>query len=1739
MRTVLFSFFIGLISGFPQYQDHPQKALEQLRAQFVQEQQTSDYPRMLGLMDKILQTERSIDYRAAAKVRTEFETYAPLFQKSAEGRAVYRLYMQQIGSSAYARDVVVALQPDKDSLMRLPCDAYKDILRPGYQSPYPCANLYEAALFIQLDQQPDSTLYIAFDRLYEAREGNFPAHWIFTQLHRWRYGDITQSQRLRKIDSLIGRYADREPVTLAVIDKAQILMEYGRSEVNRQKAETLFEQVRTLCKRTLATFPSSPQKKQLKNMVETLESPQFSFTIKGQIHPQAPLEVVVEYTNIARVNVKITDPKGHRIAVKKFAPLEAPLYVSVTDTFTLPTPAEGHYRVQVKHRKNLQYADFYIGKVAAMFRGYRERGYVYAVDGYTGKPFPKIDLTFPPNPDDNPANQPLLPSLSLTQDGFTQIPWTRAHSDKLQRNGLRMRVVLPATEGSPCDSFSAPLAINRWDLGSLSDPAREHTAVSLFTDRKLYQPTDSIYFKGIMTAYSQGQTHTVAGQKVSVFLSSQTSRQDTLARLDCITNEYGSFSGSFATGKHLMNGMYRIYTSQASVGVRIEQYVRPSFTVEMSAPETVLAFGDAYTQKGRVQNNAGFPLADAVIEYTVTRAPLVRPYLGRYVPYYDEETEIARGMLQSNAQGDFEITFDTPRPVTDSKALCVFRITVKVSDPSGETHTAQLGVSVGDNPIVYQASVPSAAVREQFPVLDIKALNLNGKEQAIRVPFSLHLQGRKVFEGVTENGITPQPQWDSLPSGAYTLRYGTQDSLQFTLFGLQDTESPVPDPVFFYPVEGATPSFMLGTREPRIYLLASFYDGDSLCLQQVIEHSRGLHRYSFPAMANYPEPLLLQTVTVWHGDCLTHSHTFTPPLQPPLDLTLASFRNTALPDSETSFALQLKPRIPAELLLSVYNASTDRLGTNNFSWYPARGYKPSPRPLRKQFDESLSGRSVAERYYVYAQDEETMMMVDGRVKNRTYATAGPMVSAKAAAEGEAVTEGQPDVTESPAAAPGASDGAGEFSEPVVRTDFAETLAFLPHLQAADSSGLFPVRFRTNGLLSTFRVLAMAHTRDGRNVQLRESLTVRKEVMVMPSFPAFLREGDSIDFGAKAVNLTSGDLKASAYVSVNGEPLDTLTLQLPAAGQQQLYWPYGTKKAADPAQPCHLVLLAQLQSPLHSDAQQNEIPVLSRRQQVVRAQTLLLKAGGMKTLHPLSDRSTLQCEATTPIVAALSALPALTRPEGDNLLSWLAAYFAWATGERLLRENPQLVQWIESLPQGQASALQHKEDITEIYLEETPWLAYRQTESNRMRSLLALTDTVAVQQMLAQAWNKFAALQQGNGGFAWFPGMGASYSLTLCFLEQMGDLAGYPVAAKSRQIMEKAVHYADLQFAARYPLEVRKKLKKGEIPYEAALFLYVRSAFADLPYATQARELVDFFAPYVDRAWEGKSVMDKAYWAMTYRRLGHTAALDAVKSSLREYAVESETMGCFFPNAVGRTGLMSSQMRAHALLLQLFADRASLRTGLQQWILLQKKNHIWDNGPSTARVITALIETGALQVPHYELIPSGRSFIVKNRSNTPLFASLYEQTLQDVDTVEAFSNELGVTRSFYRNGQLLQRGDVLRPGERLTVRYVIDNTQDRSFVHLQALRAACLVPVNETSSYAWGGTCGYYREIKASATNFFFQELTSGVHTLEEDFYVTQSGVFSDGWAKVQCLYAPEYRGHSTGGTLHSRKGVSR
>ncbi|MEW6650676.1 MAG: alpha-2-macroglobulin family protein, partial [Chloroflexota bacterium] len=139
---------------------------------------------------------------------------------------------------------------------------------------------------------------------------------------------------------------------------------------------------------------------------------------------------------------------------------------------------------------------------------------------------------------------------------------------------------------------------------------------------------------------------------------------------------------------------------------------------------------------------------------------------------------------------------------------------------------------------------------------------------------------------------------------------------------------------------------------------------------------------------------------------------------------------------------------------------------------------------------------------------------------------------------------------------GGGGGAADALSPL-RSDFRDTAYWIGSLET-DASGRGQIEFTLPDNLTTWVATLRGVTRDTRVGEAVTEIVVSKDLLVRPVTPRFLVAGDRVEIGAVVQNNTSKALEATVRLQANGISLENPALerqavQLPANGRQRVSW----------------------------------------------------------------------------------------------------------------------------------------------------------------------------------------------------------------------------------------------------------------------------------------------------------------------------------------------------------------------------------------------------------------------------------------------------------------------------------------------------------------------------------------------------------------------------------------------------------
>lgn len=279
---------------------------------------------------------------------------------------------------------------------------------------------------------------------------------------------------------------------------------------------------------------------------------------------------------------------------------------------------------------------------------------------------------------------------------------------------------------------------DRFSDYSYGDYSQSSVLTHFFLDRAIYRPGQTIYFKAIILEKDKSGIPSILTNR-KVIVSFFDANQQEVAKLELMSNQYGSVNGNFIAPRTGLMGAMSIQSSlNGYTGLRVEEYKRPKFEVKIDPIAGAPKLGDNIAVTGVAQMYAGSNVDGAQVRYRVVREvryPWWPWWKGRsiYPPMYGESMEIANGETTTDANGKFTVQFTAlPDPSTDKKDRPSFHYTVytDVTDINGETHSAERSVELGYLSLTAGVQLPEAFDRAQAPPLVVSTNNLDGEHVA-------------------------------------------------------------------------------------------------------------------------------------------------------------------------------------------------------------------------------------------------------------------------------------------------------------------------------------------------------------------------------------------------------------------------------------------------------------------------------------------------------------------------------------------------------------------------------------------------------------------------------------------------------------------------------------------------------------------------------------------------------------------------------------------------------------------------------------------------------------------------------------------------------------------------------------------------------------------------------------------------------------------------------------------------
>ncbi len=577
----------------------------------------------------------------------------------------------------------------------------------------------------------------------------------------------------------------------------------------------------------------------------------------------------------------------------------------------------------------------------------------------------------------------------------------------------------------------------------------------------------------------------------------------------------------------------------------------------------------------------------------------------------------------------------------------------------------------------------------------------------------------------------------------------------------------------------------------------------------------------------------------------------------------------------------------------------------------------------------------------------------------------------------------------------------------------------------------------------------------------------------------------------------------------------------------------------------------------------------------------------KTSKTLTHQSLTLEFTKNPVWYAVQALPYIMEYPHECAEQIFSRYYANSIASNVVKTMPQInavfKQWSAFETDALKSNLNKNLALKSALLEETPWVMAAQNEELQKKNIALLFDLNKMADEQATALKKLRERQNADGGISWFSGDVSNWFITQHILSGLGHLKNLGVTDATHDAEMKDFTTKGFQFCRteveKYYAEIEKNVAKKYTTWDSdhlsasvVQFFYAESFFEK---KSQLKpQIADYFLGQMKKYWTKRGIYEQTMMGLITLRNADNTTAQAILKSLKERAIQNPELGMYWKNQWSYFWY-EQPVETQSLLIEFF-DSMNQKVDVDEmkvWLIKNKQTTAWRTTKATAEAIYILLKTGGSNLdvdsknPSIEIggaaldlsgakMESGTGYFKKditvsniatqstqikvtNPNKSIAWGAMYWQYFENLDAIKDFNaTPLKLKRGIFKQN-ITDKGAVLEPiesqklvaGDKIIVRLELEVDREMEFLHLKDYRAAGLEPVNALSGYKYSGGLGYYESTRDVATNFFFSRVMPGKYVFEYPLVVNLGGTMSNGIAKIQSMYAPEFSAHSEGSVI--------
>ncbi|CAN5580167.1 alpha-2-macroglobulin family protein [soil metagenome] len=754
---------------------------------------------------------------------------------------------------------------------------------------------------------------------------------------------------------------------------------------------------------------------------------------------------------------------------------------------------------------------------------------------------------------------------------------------------------------------------------------------------------------------------------------------------------------------------------------------------------------------------------------------------------------------------------------------------------------------------------------------------------------------------------------------------------------------------------------------------------------------------------------------------------------------------------------------------------------------------------------------------------------------------------------------------------------------IVRKNFAETAFFIPQVHA-DAAGYYNISFTIPESVTEWKWKMLAHTKDARFMFAERIINTQLPLIVQPSIPRFLFQGDEINLQTRVSNLDTTDLAGVSNCeiedAVTGENISALI----AAKSIQSFSverksnntiSYRLKVPDSFLHPLKIKISARAGN--FSDGEEYTIPVLSKK--ILVAQSMPFTFGnatdtviGVPALPADAASFGIGLYSTPqPQAAMINALPYLAFYKYTCAEQTFNKILAYSLAVKLIQHDS-LAQ--QTLQQQKAVPVKDNNNVTpdELSEETMPWLELSNQTTKNQQQLAKLFDSLQSKAMIKKYLADLTALQNKDGGVSWFKGGESSPYISNYLLAGFGKLNKDSIRftfnqtdADNFKMLPALIAYCDNIFITT-PL----------VKQDALFYLYARSWWtAQFAMPAEVKAKADTILTEATKKIDSYNLGKQALLIITAMHYPgannqfYTRAMEQLES-IRQLAIGDAMYGVRWKDISNTDDFNNTGEETIALLASAFDKSGQSKktvNGVIKWLLNAKEQHNWRTTKATAAVVGLLYkqQPGITGIPASITAKAGDSRIsvtndllkgqpfsfkqmqyfpatvnIKSRNAALASGGLTYYYFTATPPQNELYNGLKISKQLFKldnknNWQLVNDTSVLTIAGRIKTVITIQAPKQLKYVFIDEKHSAASEPVDGMSSYVYAKDFSYYRSVRDAGYQFFAEQIPSGISTIEYETINAKEGHFSTGTVSLQCMYQPAIRAYGEGKVITVRK----